>query len=222
MSTARNAVNSFLVTNMALVLTQCRWRSRLFALIVILRSAAAHILARDMVIVSRWIMSEMNTSDAPGRLQEQHQPQDQVRHVTDEQTQSGACLARACEKSASNETNQSACSMSKSNTVPPALPYSTSGYRDDGYAGGKQALSGRAMIAMERLEGDHARLCCWEKGMRQMQTQEAVSDATTENEAETIPRRQRTLSDEAARRRRLLVCRMANDAAANGMNLLQH
>ena len=43
--------------NMALILTQCRWRSRLVALIVILRRAAA--------IVSRWIMSEMNTSDAP-------------------------------------------------------------------------------------------------------------------------------------------------------------
>ena len=71
--------------NMALVLTQCRWRSRLFALIVILRRAAAYILARDMVIVSRWIMSEMNTSDAPSRLQEQHQPQDQVMHATDEQ-----------------------------------------------------------------------------------------------------------------------------------------
>ena len=44
---------------------ECRWRSRLFALIVILRRAAAYILARDMVIVSRWIISEMNTSDAP-------------------------------------------------------------------------------------------------------------------------------------------------------------
>ena len=31
--------------------------------------------------------------------------------------------------------------MSKRNTVPPALPYSANGYRDDGYAGGKQALS---------------------------------------------------------------------------------
>ena len=59
--------------NMALVLTQCRWRSRLFPLIVILRRAAAYILAPDMVIVSRWIMSEMNTSDAPSRQQEQKQ-----------------------------------------------------------------------------------------------------------------------------------------------------
>ena len=78
---------------MALVLTQCRWRSRLFALIVILRSTAVYTLARDMVIVSRWIMSEMNTSDAPSRLQEQHQPQDQVMYATDEQAQSGACIA---------------------------------------------------------------------------------------------------------------------------------
>ena len=58
--------------------------------------------------------------------------------------------------------------------------------------------------------------------MRPIEVQEALSDATTENETEAIPRRQRTLSDEAGRRRRLLVCRMANDAAANGMNLLQH
>ena len=54
--------------NMVLVLTECRWRSRHFKLIVILRQAAAYILARDMVIVSRWIMSEMNTSDVPSRL----------------------------------------------------------------------------------------------------------------------------------------------------------
>ena len=59
-----------------------------------------------MVIVSRWIVSEMNTSDAPSRLQEQHQPQDQVMHATDEQAQSGASLARAYETDASNETNQ--------------------------------------------------------------------------------------------------------------------
>ena len=60
--------------NVALVLAQCRWRSRLFALFVIIRRAAAYILAGDMIIVSGWIMSEMNTSDAPSRLQEQHQP----------------------------------------------------------------------------------------------------------------------------------------------------
>ena len=71
----------------------------------------------------------------------------------------------------------------------------------------------RALIARERLERSHARLCSWEKDMRQVRTQEADSDATTENEAETIPRRQKTLSDEAAQRRRLLVSRMANDAA---------
>ena len=43
-----------------------------------------------------------------------------------------------------------------------------------------------------------------------------------EDKTEAIPRRQRTLSDGAGRRRRLLVCRMANGAAANGMNFLQH
>ena len=35
--------------NTALISTQCRWRSRLFALIVIVRRVAAYILARDMV-----------------------------------------------------------------------------------------------------------------------------------------------------------------------------
>ena len=83
---------------------------------------------------------------------------------------------------------------------PPAWPYSTSGYRDDGYAGGKQALSKRALIAKERSERNHARLSSLEKDMRRIQTQEPASHATTENETETIPRRQRTLSDEAARR----------------------
>ena len=75
---------------MALVLTQCR----LFQLFVIFRRAAAYILARDMVIVSRWTLSEMNTSDAPSRVQEQHQPQDQVMQPTDEQGKSETRLAR--------------------------------------------------------------------------------------------------------------------------------
>ena len=51
-----------------------------------------------------------------------------------EAAQSGACLVRACEYSASNETNQRACSKSKRNTAPLALTYSASAYRDDGYA----------------------------------------------------------------------------------------
>ena len=70
--------------------------------------------------------------------------------------------------------------------------------------------------ARERSERSHARLSVWEKDMRQIQAQEALSDATTENETEAIPQRP------AGRRRRLLVSRMANDAAASGMNLLQH
>ena len=57
--------------------------------------------------------------------------------------------------------------------------------------------------------------------MRRVQEQEAPSDATTENETETVPRRQRILSDEAARRRQLLAARMSSEAAANGMNLPQ-
>ena len=47
----------------------------------------------------------------------------------------------------------------------------------------------------------------------------APSDATTENDTETALSRQ--LSDEAARRRRLLAARMSTDAAANGTNLQQ-
>ena len=157
---ARNAVNSFVLgDNMALVLTQCRWRSRPFALIVILRRAGAYILARAMVIVSRWIMSETNTSDAPSRLQEQHQPQDQVMHATDEPAQSRACLARACACSASSETNQRACSKSKRNTAPLALPYSTSGYRGDGYVGGKQAFPERSLDCKGATRNETTHVC---------------------------------------------------------------
>ena len=76
--------------NVALVLTQCRWRSRLFARFVILRRAAAYILARDMVVVSRWIMSEMNTSDAPSWLHGLKQHQEQDAPPNSEQAQSEA------------------------------------------------------------------------------------------------------------------------------------
>ena len=87
----------------------------------------------------------------------------------------------------------------------------------------KRTLTARptTLATEERLKRSHARLFVWEKDMRRIQAQETLSDATTENETEAIPRSQRTLSDEASRRRRLLVCRMANDAAGNGMNLLQ-
>ena len=165
---------------MALILTQCRWRSRLFALIVIFRRAAAYILARDMVIVSRWIMSEMNTSDAPSRLQGQKQQQDQDAHPNSEQAQSEACLAQACV----NETYQG--TRSCQNT-----------------AQGKQRC--------RTLRSTPGPL---RSGYRRRR-----SDATTENDTEALPRRQWTLSDGANRRRRLLVSRMANDEAANGMNL---
>ena len=156
--------------NMALVLTQCRWMSRLFALIVILRRAAAYILVRDMVLVSRWIMSEMNTTDAPSRPQEQHQPQDQFRHVTDEQAQSGACLARACEKM---------LQMKRTRVFVPCQKETLCRRRcctlrvDTGTMGTLEAnrpSQDRAFIALGRLERNHARLCFWEQDMRQMQT----------------------------------------------------
>ena len=57
--------------------------------------------------------------------------------------------------------------------------------------------------------------------MCQLQTQEAVSDATTEIETNTIPGRQWTLSNEATRLRQLRAARMSSKAAARGMNLLQ-
>ena len=87
----------------------------------------------------------------------------------------------------------------------------------------KRYLAGRptTLATEERLKWSHARLSVWEKDMRQIQAQEAVSDARTENETETAPRRQRTLSNEAARRRQLLAARMSSEAAARGMNLLQ-
>ena len=200
--------------NVALVLTQCRWRSRLFAFIVMLRRAAAYILARDMVTVSRWIMSEMNTSDAPSGLQERHQPQDQVMHATDEQAQSGAWLARASECGTSNETNHRALSRSKRNTVPPAWPYSTSGHRDDGCAGGKQALS----EGSARNETMHV---CLLKKRTCAEFKHRKPPATPQQRTKQKQSSTPTLSDEATRRRRLLVCRIANDAAANVMNLVQ-
>ena len=69
----------------------------------------------------------------------------------------------------------------------------------------------RDLIARERSERNHARLSFLEITCAEFKHREA---------AEQIPRRQRTLSDEAGRRRPLLVCRNANDAAANGLNLL--
>ena len=66
----------------------------------------------------------------------------------------------------------------------------------------------------ERLRLSHARLSAWEKDKRQFQAKEELSDATTENETETVSRRQRTLSNETA-------ARMTSEAAAKGMNLLQ-
>ena len=61
---------------------------------------------------------------------------------------------------------------------------------------------------------------CGKRTCARIQAQEAPSEATMENETETVPR-QRTLSDEVARCRRLLAARMSSDAAANGTNLLQ-
>ena len=73
----------------------------------------------------------------------------------------------------------------------------------------------------ERLERNHARLSVWEKDVHRLQAQDAVSNATTENETETAPRRQRTLSNKAAHHQELLAARMSSEAAANAMNLLQ-
>ena len=127
--------------NVALVLTQCRWRSRLFARFVVLRRAAAYILARDMVVVSRWIMSEMNTNDAPSRLHGQKQQQEQDAPHS-EQAQSEACLAQACVNSAANETYQSTRSMSRHSSEQAALPYPAVGSRHDDLTGCRQARSG--------------------------------------------------------------------------------
>ena len=64
----------------------------------------------------------------------------------------------------------------------------------------KRTLTARptTLATEERLKRSQARLSLWEKDMRRIQAQEAPSDATMENETETVPR-QRTLSDEAAR-----------------------
>ena len=158
---------------MVLVLTQCRWRSRPFPLIVIRRRAAAYILARDMVVVSRWIINEMKTSDAPSRRQEQKQQQEQDAPPISEQAKSEACLARACVTSAPNETYQSTRSMSRHSSEQAALPYPANDSRYTDLTGYRQALlevdlDGRptTLATEERLKRSHARLSVWEKDMR--------------------------------------------------------
>ena len=59
----------------------------------------------------------MHTSDAPSRLQKQHQPQDQVLQSTDAQGQSEARLARTLECDAP----QSSCPMSRSHSGSPSV-----------------------------------------------------------------------------------------------------
>ena len=189
-STEQNAANSFLVTTwlwcgLSVVGDRVSLHSS--------SSFAAQlptILARDMVIVSRWIIS-----DAPSRLQEQHQPQVQVVHPTDEPAQSGACLARACEYSASNGTNQREFVLSQKETLCRrrcrTLRVDTGMMRT---LEANRPSPERALIARERSERNHARLSSLEKDMRRIQAQEAASDATTQSETETIPRRQRDLS----------------------------
>ena len=134
-------------------------------------------------------------SDAPSRLQEQHQPQVQVVHPTDEPAQFGACLARACEYSASNGTNQREFVPSRKETLCRrrcrTLRVDTGMMRT--LEANRPSLE-RALIARERSERNHARLSSLEKDMRRIQAQEAASDATTQSETETIPRRQRDLS----------------------------
>ena len=113
--------------------------------------------------------------------------------------------------------------MSRHSSDQAELPYPADDSRYNDLIGYRQALSVADLDGQANDAGhSHARLSVWEKDMCQIQAQEALSGATTENETEAISRRKRTLSDEAGRRRRLLVSRMANDAAANGMNFLQH
>ena len=94
-----------------------------------------------MVIVSRWMMSEMNTSDAPSRQQEQHQPQDQVMQPTDEQGQSETCLARTWECDASSEEVQGSCTMSGSHSGSPTVSHRADGHSRKVSAGDRRALS---------------------------------------------------------------------------------
>ena len=118
--------------------------------------------------------------------------------------------------------------MSRHTLEQAALPYRADDSRHNGFTGYRQALSEADLDDLAddaghggTLKRSLARLSVWEQDMRRIQAQEAPSGATTQNERETVPRRQRTLSDEAARRRQLLAARMSSEAAANGMNLLQ-
>ena len=86
-------------------------------------------------------MNEMNTSDAPSRLQGQKQQQEQDATPNREQAQSEACLAQACVNSANNETYQSSRSMSKHSSEQAALPYPADESRFDDLTGCRQARS---------------------------------------------------------------------------------
>ena len=181
--------------NMCLVLTQCRWRSRLFALIVILRRAAAYILAGDMVIVSRWIMSARATHPADYRNSISHGTKLCTRPMNKHIPE--PVLPEPADVMLQTKRNRELVPCQKETHCRRRCRTLRVDTRMMGTLKANRPSPKRALIARKRSERNHARLASLEKDMRRIQTQ-AASDATTENKTETVPRCQRTLSDEVA------------------------
>ena len=151
----------------------------------------------------------MNKSDAPSQLPEQDEPQDEVMQPTDEQGQSEARPARTWDCDASSEGVQGRCPTSGSplqiaDSVAPCRWTEPQSVR------WRQASSLRNVPWFQRSvwsENGHVSLF-GKKDIRQ----EVACDVTTESETEVVPRRQNTLTYEAALRWRLRANCMLNGA----------
>ena len=158
-------------------------------------------LARDMVMVSRWIMSEMNTSDAPSKLQKQQEQQQQSANPINVQTQSGACLPMPVPRVLRMKRTRVLTTMSGQNSKQSALTHSRDDFcwnetvdsRSDNCTGCGDALS-KALFGSQADDADHG-------GMVEMEPNTS-------------------LSNETACHRQLLAARMSSKAAAKGRNLL--
>ena len=81
-----------------------------------------------------------------------------------------------------------------------------------------ELLQKRTLVPKKRLERKWTRFSVWEEDIRQ----EVASYVTTESETEVVPRRQDTLTDRVALRRRLRADRTSNEAATSGMSLVEN
>ena len=111
--------------------------------------------------------------------------------------------------------------MSRHSSEQAALPYPADDSRYDDLTGCRQ---GQADVAGRggTLETKPCTSLCVGKGHAPATGAGGNQRCHNGERNRSNPPTSKDLSDEAGRRLRLLVCRMANDAAADGMNLLQH